>query len=50
MKPLSHRAFWGVLPLCHSVSCTKLTEAKQALVTARLPRMATAAGGPDLEA
>ena len=50
MKPLSNRAFDAVTRLFHSVSGIKLTEAKHALVTGRLQRMATEAGEPDLEA
>ncbi len=50
MRPLSNRAFDAVTRLFHSVSGIKLTEAKHALVTGRLQRMATEAGEPDLAA
>jgi hypothetical protein len=49
MKPLSNQAFDAVTRLFHSVSGIKLTEAKHALVTGRLQRLATEAGETDLE-
>ena len=50
MKPLSSQAFDAVTRLFHSVSGIRLTEAKHALVTGRLQRLATEAGEADLEA
>ena len=49
MKPLSNQAFDAVTRLFHSVSGIRLTEAKQALVTGRLQRLAAEAGETDLE-
>ncbi len=49
MKPLSNKAFEAVTKLFHSVSGIKLSEAKHALVTGRLQRLATEAGEADLE-
>jgi chemotaxis protein methyltransferase CheR len=49
MKPLSNQAFDAVTRLFHSVSGIRLTEAKHALVTGRLQRLATEAGEADLE-
>lgn len=49
MKPLSSKAFEAVTQLFHSVSGIKLGEAKHALVTGRLQRLAAEAGESDLE-
>lgn len=49
MKPLSNKAFDAVTKLFHSVSGIKLSEAKHALVTGRLQRLAAEAGESDLE-
>jgi chemotaxis protein methyltransferase CheR len=49
MKPLSNKAFAGVTKLFESVSGIKLGEAKHALVTGRLQRLAAEAGEDDLE-
>ncbi|HQC94794.1 MAG TPA: CheR family methyltransferase [Aquabacterium sp.] len=49
MKQLSSQAFSAVTRLFHSVSGIRLTEAKHALVTGRLQRLASEAGEPDVE-
>ena len=49
MKPLSDQTFDAVARLFHSVSGIRLTEAKHALVTGRLQRLAAEAGEADVD-